>query len=99
PSPGLLPELPGGASSGGAGRCQLARPVAAARWQGGTEMSTESEPRYIQVHPQDNVAIIVNPGGLLAGTQFPSGLVLQEAVPEAHKVALLALQPGDAVIR
>ena len=62
-------------------------------------MSTESEPRYIQVHPRDNVAIIVNPGGLPAGTQFPSGLVLQEAVPEAHKVALVALQPGDAVIR
>ncbi|NUQ30894.1 MAG: galactarate dehydratase [Acidobacteriaceae bacterium] len=62
-------------------------------------MSTENEPRYIQVHPQDNVAIIVNPGGLPAGTQFPSGLVLQEAVPEAHKVALVALQPGDAVIR
>ncbi|MBW8746768.1 MAG: galactarate dehydratase, partial [Acidobacteria bacterium] len=62
-------------------------------------MSSENEPRCIQVHPQDNVAIIVNPGGLPAGTQFPSGLVLQEAVPEAHKVALVALQAGDAVIR
>ncbi|MGO4210030.1 galactarate dehydratase [Terriglobus sp. 2YAB30_2] len=62
-------------------------------------MRAENEPRYIQLHPQDNVAIIVNPGGLPAGTQFPSGLVLQEAVPEAHKVALVALQPGDAVIR
>ena len=62
-------------------------------------MSDSNTPRAIQVQPQDNVAVVVNPGGLPAGTRLPSGLVLVEDVPEAHKVALTALAPGDAVIR
>ena len=57
------------------------------------------QPRSIQVHPSDNVAIVVNEGGLPAGTVFESGLVLKEAVPEAHKVALTAIPKGAAVIR
>jgi galactarate dehydratase len=28
-------------------------------------------PRYIRMHPDDNVAIVVNDGGLPAGTVFP----------------------------
>src|SRR5882757_1984364 len=62
-------------------------------------MTPSFEPRYVRLNDRDNVAIIVNAGGLPAGTVFPSGLVLKEAVPEAHKVALLDLQAGDAVIR
>jgi galactarate dehydratase len=58
-----------------------------------------TQPRSIQVHPADNVAIVVNEGGLPAGTVFESGLVLKEAVPEAHKVALTAIPKGAAVIR
>ena len=54
------------------------------------------QPRYIQVHPTDNVAIVVNDGGLPAGTQFDSGLTLLEAIPEAHKVALTAIPAGCA---
>ncbi len=57
------------------------------------------QPRSIQVHPSDNVAIVVNEGGLPAGTVFESGLVLKEGVPEAHKVALTAIPKGAAVIR
>lgn len=57
------------------------------------------EPRYIQVHPKDNVAIIVNEGGLPAGTVFDSGLVLVQGVPEAHKVALTDLAEGDPILR
>jgi galactarate dehydratase len=56
-------------------------------------------PLYIQVHPRDNVAIIVNEGGLPSGTEFDCGLVLAEAVPEAHKVALADLSPCDAIMR
>jgi galactarate dehydratase len=41
-------------------------------------------PLFVQVHPQDTVAIIVNEGGLPAGTQFDSGLKLIEDIPEAH---------------
>lgn len=57
------------------------------------------EPRYVQVHPADNVAIIVNPGGLPAGAVFPSGLTLREPIPEAHKVALTDLQAGTPIFR
>jgi galactarate dehydratase len=57
------------------------------------------QPRYVQVHPADNVAILVNEGGLLAGTVFESGLTLMEAVPEAHKVALTSIPAGAPVIR
>ena len=68
---------------------------------GGVQMpNTEPmPPLYIQVHPADNVAIIVNEGGLMAGARFASGLVLLEAVPEAHKVVLEPIPKGAAVIR
>ena len=62
-------------------------------------MHSNNQPRYIQVHPHDNVAIIVNEGGLPAGARFESGLVLSEAVPEAHKVALTTIPEGAPVIR
>ena len=57
------------------------------------------EPLYVQVHPQDNVAIIVNEGGLPRGAAFASGLVLTEAIPEAHKVALADIAQDAPVIR
>jgi galactarate dehydratase len=54
-------------------------------------------PLFVRVHPQDTVAIIVNEGGLPAGTEFASGLKLIEDIPEAHKVALVDM-PADAPI-
>ena len=57
------------------------------------------DPLYIRVHPRDNVAIIVNPNGLDAGTRFPDGLTLAESIPQAHKVALKDLDRGEPVIR
>jgi len=60
---------------------------------------SEQQPLYVQVHPSDNVAIVVNEGGLPAGTTFSSGLTLAEAIPEAHKVALTPILRGEAVIR
>jgi galactarate dehydratase len=57
------------------------------------------EPRYLRVHKRDNVAVVVNEGGLPAGCRFASGLVLSEAIPEAHKVALTDLAQGDAIVR
>jgi galactarate dehydratase len=41
----------------------------------------------------------VNEGGLPAGTTFDSGLVLVDAVPEAHKIALENLRAGEPIIR
>lgn len=64
-------------------------------------MSTETKlrPLYVQVHPQDTVAILVNEGGLPAGAQFDSGLTLIEDVPEAHKVALVDIKSGEPILR
>jgi galactarate dehydratase len=59
----------------------------------------EQSPLYIRVHPNDNVAIVVNDGGLGEGAVFPDGLALRERVPQGHKVALADLAEGDEVIR
>ena len=56
-------------------------------------------PRYVRVHPRDNVAIIVNAGGLEAGAAFPGGLTLRERTPQAHKIALGEIAEGAPVIR
>jgi galactarate dehydratase len=57
------------------------------------------KPLYITMDERDNVAIVVNDGGLPAGTVFPSGLTLVEKIPQAHKVALVAIAKGEAVRR
>jgi galactarate dehydratase len=62
-------------------------------------MNASVEPRYIRVDARDNVAVVVNQGGLPAGSRFPCGLVLTEPVPEAHKVALADLAEGDRILR
>jgi len=64
-----------------------------------TPTSANNTPRYILMHDNDNVAIVVNDGGLTAGAVFPNGLTLLEAVPQGHKVALRDLAKGDRVIR
>jgi galactarate dehydratase len=60
---------------------------------------TKIRPLYVQVDPRDTVAILVNEGGLPAGTQFESGLTLIEDVPEAHKVALVDIEAGAPILR
>ncbi|WP_374703456.1 galactarate dehydratase [Bacillus sp. Marseille-P3661] len=60
---------------------------------------SKDKPLYIKVHPEDNVAIIVNTVGLQKGTVFENGLELVEFVPQGHKVALKDFQQGEAVIR
>ncbi|WP_028353329.1 galactarate dehydratase [Bordetella petrii] len=62
-------------------------------------MTVATRPLYIKVHEADNVAIIVNDGGLPAGAELADGLVLREHVPQGHKVALRDLAEGDAVVR
>jgi galactarate dehydratase len=56
-------------------------------------------PLYVRVHERDNVAIIVNAGGLPTGTTFDCGLSLLEAVPEAHKVALADIGVSEPILR
>jgi galactarate dehydratase len=57
------------------------------------------KPLHIQMHPADNVAIVANTGGLDAGTAFDSGLTLRDRVPQGHKVALVDIPEGGAVLR
>jgi galactarate dehydratase len=61
--------------------------------------NTAATPRYIAMHDNDNVAIVVNDRGLPAGTVFPDGLVLKEAVPQGHKVALRDIPEGEPILR
>ena len=58
-----------------------------------------SAPLFITMHPADNVAIVVNDGGLPAGAVFANGLRLVQAVPQGHKVALVDLPRGSVVRR
>jgi galactarate dehydratase len=56
-------------------------------------------PLRIRMHPEDNVAIVANEGGLAAGSVFDDGLQLVERVPQGHKLALVPLPAGTPVRR
>jgi galactarate dehydratase len=60
---------------------------------------TDPAPRTVRLHPADNVAVVLNDGGLPAGTALPGGPTLREKVPQAHKVALQDLPAGAEVRR
>ena len=51
------------------------------------------------MHVADNVAIVVNDGGLPAGSVLPDGVTLVDRVPQGHKVALTAIAKDAAVLR
>jgi len=55
--------------------------------------------KIIKIHPGDNVAVVVDPAGLPAGYRFADGLALLDDVPQGHKVALVDLEKGGAIIR
>lgn len=61
--------------------------------------SIKALPRYIQVHRQDNVAIVVNDHGLPKGANFPCGLTLLEHIPQGHKVALQDIPQNGTILR
>jgi galactarate dehydratase len=56
-------------------------------------------PLFILMHEADNVAIVVNDGGLSSGAVFANGLTLVDKVPQGHKVALIDLPAGTPVRR
>ena len=56
-------------------------------------------PHAISMHPNDNVAIVANDGGLDIGAILPDGTVLRERVPQGHKVALSDMPLGCEVRR
>lgn len=58
-----------------------------------------NQPRYIRLHESDNVAIVVNDGGLPRGAAFADGLRLTGPVPQGHKVALSDIAQGEPIRR
>ena len=56
-------------------------------------------PHCLVMHPDDNVAIVANDGGLPAGTVMPGGIALREHIPQAHKFALRSLAAKEPVLR
>jgi galactarate dehydratase len=64
-----------------------------------TGAQTEEPPRVIRMHPDDNVAIVVNDFGLPSGAELPSGIKLRERIPQGHKVALADIAVGAPVRR
>jgi galactarate dehydratase len=65
---------------------------------GGTGVRTNT-PLTIKMNDVDNVTIVANEGGLDSGTTLESGLILQQKVPQGHKVALVDIKAGAAVLR
>ena len=51
------------------------------------------------MHPNDNVAIVANNGGLPSRTVLTTGLILQDQVPQGHKVALADIPADSPVFR
>jgi galactarate dehydratase len=62
-------------------------------------VGADAQTVYIRVHPRDNVAIIVDPEGVAAGTALPDGIAARERIPQSHKVALEALESGQPIVR
>ena len=58
-----------------------------------------SRPLYVQVHPDDNVAIVVNEGGLRAVQGLIPAWCSAKTFQEAHKVALSDIPAGAPIVR
>ena len=56
-----------------------------------------SQPLYIKIKDQDNVAIAVK--DIKAGTEVMDGVIAHQDIPQAHKIALCDIEKGGAIIR
>jgi len=54
---------------------------------------------YIRINQNDNVAIATGTQGLTAGFQMENGVVVKQAVPMGHKVALADIGKGKPIFR
>ncbi|WP_111415298.1 galactarate dehydratase [Billgrantia lactosivorans] len=55
--------------------------------------------KIIRVHPDDNVAIVVESGGLSAGQALGDGLVAVGPTPQGHKLALRDIDIDAPIVR
>ena len=51
-----------------------------------------SQPLYIKIKDQDNVAIAVK--DIKAGTEVMDGVIAHQDIPQAHKIALCDIEKG-----
>ena len=56
-----------------------------------------SVPLYIKISGKDNVAIAVN--DIPAGTQVMDGVVAEQDIPQAHKIALCDIPKNGRIVR
>jgi galactarate dehydratase len=56
-------------------------------------------PRHLRLDERDDVAVIVNDRGVVAGSLFEDGLRALEAIPQCHKIALRPIAEGEPVRR
>ena len=52
---------------------------------------------YVKIKDQDNVVVAVQ--DLKAGTEIMEGLVTNQGIPQAHKIALCDIPAGGEIIR
>lgn len=62
-------------------------------------MNDKNDYLAIQINEIDNIAIIVESGGLKSGSLLKNGIRLIDNIPQGHKVALKDFSEGDEVIR
>ncbi|MCP1314436.1 MULTISPECIES: galactarate dehydratase [unclassified Halomonas] len=62
-----------------------------------TQPTTNS--RVIQVHPSDNVAIVIEHGGLAEGVKINETCTTLMPIPQGHKVALEPIKENDDIVR
>ncbi|MFP7170202.1 galactarate dehydratase [Terribacillus halophilus] len=59
-----------------------------------------TNPYFVKVHAQDNVAIAVTDGGLAAGTILDDDeIITLERIPQGHKISLRSIKTGEPIIR
>ena len=54
-------------------------------------------PLVLKIHPNDNVVVALQP--LPAGTTVLPGIVTRQPIPQAHKIALVDIPAGGAILR
>ncbi len=62
-------------------------------------MELSAQAIVIQVHRSDNVAIVVDPEGAVAGAVLPNGVTTRERIPQSHKIALETIDAGQPILR
>jgi len=56
-------------------------------------------PVALRVHPMDNIGIAVRPEGAKPGELLTDGVGVLETTPQGQKLAVAAIEVGEAIVR